>query len=179
MGRTVTDNCYANALPNVLPVGALATTPRSQAYCHVAPPLWNGGGQVKLFTIYPLPWGGVQVSATYQNLPGIPITAQNVFVNGQIAPSLGRNLAAGPAGSAPIDLVPNNSIFEPRLNQVDLRFSKIVRFGSSRLTGNFDIYNLTNSSTILTERNTYGSTWQQPTLILAARLFKFGVVYTF
>ena len=44
-------------------------------------------------------------------------------------------------------------MFGPSLNQLDLRFAKIFRFGTARTTINFDIYNAINSNTILTYNN--------------------------
>ena len=80
------------------------------------------------------------------------------------------------------DLKSQNTVFEDRLNQVDLRFTKILRFGKTKIQGNFDIYNLLNGSSILSEGTRYtavgatvvGAAWLQPTQIFAARLFKFG-----
>src|SRR5437867_11840420 len=48
---------------------------------------------------HPLPWWGIQLSATVQNIPGPPIVATAVVPSAQIAPSLGRDLAAGAAGT--------------------------------------------------------------------------------
>jgi hypothetical protein len=79
------------------------------------------------------------VGAVYQNLPGIPIAASYVANNAQIAPSLGRNLAAGPNATVVIDLIPPNTEFDDRLTQVDLRFAKVVRLGRARVRGMFDI----------------------------------------
>ena len=70
------------------------TDPRTSAYCHVNPS-WASGTQVKFLVVYPLPWK-LQTSATYQNIAGIPVTASYPATNAQIAPSLGRNLSAGP-----------------------------------------------------------------------------------
>src|SRR5207302_9254920 len=96
-----------------------------------------------------------------QNLKGIPVAASYIPTNAQIAPSLGRNLAAcgtrvpctatasnpvfvGAAIVSGVQLIEPNKTFEDRLTQVDLRFSKIVRIGRTRLQGMFDIYNLFN-----------------------------------
>jgi hypothetical protein len=171
-GQTVTDNCYANARPDLTPAGYVAGSPRTQAFCHVAPP-WSEGTQVKLSVIYPLPWD-IKISATYQNLPGLNSLGTYVATNAQIAPSLGRNLAAGANGTATVGLVPTGVLYEDRLNQVDLRFVKIVKIARARLQGRFDIYNLFNASTILNEVTRYGPQWLQPSQILGGRVFKFG-----
>ena len=47
----------------------------------------------------------------------------------------------------------------------------------------FDVYNVFNANTVLALNNRYSVTgtnpWQQPTSILGARLFKFGVQFDF
>lgn len=43
-----------------------------------------------------------------------------------------------------------------------------------KLQGRFDVYNLFNSSTILSVNGTYGPQWLRPQAILGARLVKFG-----
>ena len=68
-----------------------------------------------------------------------------------------------------------NYAFGDRLNQFDVRLIKNIKFRGYRLRGMFDAYNLFNASTILRERQPYGSTWRQPTAILGARTLKFGV----
>jgi len=90
--------------------------------------------QYKFHGAYPLPWWGIQASATYQNLPGAPISMTYVPTNAEIAPSLGRNrrpargrsmqrgLYDDPAGRddrrypTPILLVAPNTVFEDRLS---------------------------------------------------------------
>ena len=72
--------------------------------------------------------------------------------------------------------------YGPGLNQVDLRFGKILRFAGTRTTLNFDLYNATNSNTVLTHSNTYSptaTTWLQPQAVLTARFFKFSAQFDF
>ena len=82
-------------------------------------------------------------------------------------------------------MLPAGTQYESRLNQFDLRFTKIVKFGHARLQGSFDIYNLFNDSTILLEQGRYGTLaaasplWRQPSQFLAPRLLKFGVQMDF
>ena len=178
-GRTRTQ-CVSPDLPSI-------------PFCTNEPPFWHP--QYKIAVVYPLPWG-IQTSATLQNLPGIPIAATYVATNAQIAPSLGRNLAAcgnaspctasaanayygGAVITSGIPLMEPNKTFEDRLNQVDVRLSKVVRLGKSRLQGMFDIYNLFNASTVLGVNTRYGPSWLLPSNILGARLFKLGLQVDF
>jgi len=62
-------------------------------------------------------------------------------------------------------------------NQLDLRFSKIFKFGARYCTSiNFDLNNALNSSAVLAVNNSYGSgaTWQAPLNIIDARLMRFS-----
>jgi hypothetical protein len=75
-----------------------------------------------------------------------------VLTTAQLAPILGRPSTA--AGTATHAVVPIGSgdgntaggatgtVFDERLNQVDLRLSKIIRLGANRLQGMLDIYNV-------------------------------------
>jgi Carboxypeptidase regulatory-like domain len=164
-GRVSTNNCFVVDSPQML------------LNCNVAPPYQT---QVKLLAVYPLPWWGVQVSGTYQSIPGPQITASYTATNAQIAPSLGRNLAAGAAGTATVPLVAPGTMYGEQLNQLDFRFSKVVALGGNRrLQALVDLYNMLNANPVLALNNTYGSQWQRPTQILQGRLLKLGVQIDF
>ena len=145
IGRTVFDDCALNNVPQAFAVGNAfvqdsADTilggfkhPGTSDYCHIAPP-WDQSYQLKLLAVYPLPYG-FQVSGVLQNLPGIHvITASSpniclqqscrTYTNAEILPSLGRNLAAGTAGTVILPIVPLNQLFEKRYSQLDLRLSR-------------------------------------------------------
>jgi len=134
--------------------------------------------------VYPLPWS-IQTSAIYQNSPGIPITAQYVVSNAAILPSLGRNLgscrgAATCNANVTLDLLPPTELFEPRLQQLDLRFSRIVRLGGTRrLRGDIDLYNVFNAGNVISMNTTYGSGWQDVRQILGGRLIRLGGQFDF
>ena len=62
----------------------------------------------------------------------------------------------------------------------DNRISKRIKtFGSQTLEGELNVYNTLNLNTITAQNNRIGSTYLQPTTILAARVFKLGVKYRF
>jgi hypothetical protein len=180
-GRERTNDCYAlNDLSlstfsagNSLAVG----TPRTQAFCNITPPFQPN---VKFLGVYPLPWWGLQASAAFQSLAGPQITATETVTNAQIAPSLGRNLAAGVNGTAAVSLIPPGTLYNGRLYQLDLRGTKTVRVGPHfRIQGMVDLYNVMNASSILAQNNTYGPAFETPTLILQPRLVKFSVQLNF
>jgi hypothetical protein len=184
VGREVTDNCFLSNLPNVSNQSANAipqipgvlTQAARPGFCHVAPPFQP---QVKVFVTSPLPWLGLRTSATYQSLPGPEIDASFVATNAQIAPSLRRNLSAGAAGTATIDLIPFGTIFGDRLHQVDFRVTRSIVAGHARISPSLDLYNLFNASTILGVNTRYGPAWLTPTQILPGRLLKFGAQVDF
>ena len=104
-------------------------------YCKNVPPFWHP--QIKFSGVYPVPFYDLQLSATLQNLPGAEIRASRVFTNAVIKPSLGRDLSAGPNGVKVVNMIEPNTVFEDRLTQLDIRFTKIFRLGGARLQGQF------------------------------------------
>lgn len=136
---------------------------------------------VKINGSVPLPWG-LQAAAVYQSIPGPNYSAIYTASNAQIAPSLGRNLSGG-VQAVQIDLLqPLSTYFDYRINQLDLRLSKIVRAGGRKFQVNADVYNVMNGSYALWTNNNYGSnglTWLRPTSTFDGRLAKFGVQYDF
>ena len=82
-----------------------------------------------------------------------------------------------------INVLPLFSQFSPRINQLDLRGSKILRMGSRRLQANVDLYNVFNSAAAVNLNSTYStanpSLWTQPTQILDARLLKLSLQLDF
>ena len=135
---------------------------------------------VKFLMVYPVPWGGVQAGAAFQSIPGPQILASYTATNTQILPSLGRNLAAGINGTATIDLIPPATQYGDRLNQLDLRASKVFKIANGRsIQANVDIYNALNVDAVLAQNNTFGPIWQKPASILQARFFKFSVQLQF
>ena len=136
---------------------------------------------VKVNGSVPLPWG-LQAAAVYQSIPGPNYGAIYTATNAQIAPTLGRSLSGG-VQTVQVDLLqPLSQYFDYRINQLDVRMSKIIRSGGRKLQLNFDIYNVMNGSYALWTNNNYGTngaTWQRPTSTFDARLVKFGAQFDF
>ena len=179
-GHTVTQ-CVNPDLPSV-------------QFCNNNPP-FTQLLQFKVAGSYPL-WWGIQAAANLQNLKGIPIAASYIPTNAEIAPSLGRNLAAcgtrvpctatasnpifvGAAIVSGVNLIEPNMDFEDRLTQVDLRFSKTVSIAGTRIQGMFDIYNVFNQNDALVINTRFGPSWLRPSNVLGARLFKLGAQVDF
>ena len=162
-GRVVTDRCF------------VVDSPQALLHCKTVPPFQT---QIKFLGVLPLPWG-TQASATFQSIPGPEITASYVATNAQIAPSLGRNLASGAAGTATIPLVAPGTLYGDRLNQMDVRFSKTAQLGGVRVQGLVDVYNLFNANPVLAQNNSFGNAWQRPLQMLQGRIVKFGAQFYF
>ena len=174
IGRTVVDNCVVVDSPQDGRPG----------FCRTKRP-WGAATDVKFLVVYPLPYD-IQTSAIYQNSSGIPITANYVVTNAQIAQSLGRNLSDCAIGATTcnanrtIALIPDNSMFEPRAQQLDLRFTRTFRFGGTRrFRPSLDIYNLFNAATVLAMNTTYGPAWKDVTQILNGRQLRIGAQLDF
>ena len=121
--------------------------------------------------MYTLPRIDVQLSGTLQSLPGSQILANYTATNAVVAPSLGRNLAGG-ANNVTVNLVAPGTMFGERVNQLDLRIGKVLRFGRTRTTASIDLYNAFNANPVLTQSAAY-ATWPRPQSILNARFAKF------
>jgi hypothetical protein len=188
-GKTMTDNC--EIVTKIANAPASAGGGPSTTYCHIETPMLT---QAKLIGSYTLP-RGIQLSGTYQSIPGPQISSNYLVRNAVIAPLLGRNLSSGVNGTVTLNLVPAGqaapqggnpspgTFFGDRLNQVDLRVARKFVFAEGRsIQPMVDIYNMLNANTILRVNNTYGtdgSAWLVPTVVETARLVKFGVQIAF
>jgi hypothetical protein len=66
-------------------------------------------------------------------------------------------------------------MWEDRINQVDVRFTRTVRLNRMRLRGSLDIANLFNASAVLNLQRQYGPTYLNVLQIMGGRLMKVGV----
>jgi hypothetical protein len=164
MGKTLTDNCAVTA--QAPEVGTLAAP-----YCHVESPYLT---QMKLLGTYTLPRVDVQVSGTFQSIPG-PALAANVVYSGAQT-SLGGPFGAG--GTMSINVIPPMTMFGDRLNQLDLRFGKVWRFGSARAVTSVDLFNALNVSPVIAESSNYAN-WRQPSTILSPRFARLSLQFDF
>ena len=97
---------------------------------------------------YTLPKVDVLISGTFRSDQGAPLAANWAASNAVIQPSLGRPLSNA-ATSATINLIEPGTLFGDRVNEVDVRLAKILKFGRTRTNIGFDIYNILNSAAVL------------------------------
>jgi hypothetical protein len=154
-GRAVTDTCDV--------------TPKldnpSHRFCRVVAPFTT---QFKGLMSYTIPKVLVQVSSTIQSLPGASLAANLVVPSATVAQTLGRPLA-GRTASVTVNLIPPQTVFGKRINQVDFRVAKILRFGRQRAQIGVDVFNLMNSNVPQGYIQTFGATWLRPTSVMDAR----------
>jgi hypothetical protein len=131
--------------------------------------------QVKFLTGYTVPRVDVQVGATVQSIPGFERSAAVWQVpNSTITSVVGRPVpGAGPgnSGTTAVNVLLPGSEYGDRLNQLDLRFGKVLRFGGTRSVVSADVFNVLNSS-IVTNESRNLTNYQQPTAVIGARLLK-------
>jgi hypothetical protein len=136
---------------------------------------WYGRTQFKAHVVAPLPWQ-VQAGGVLQVLPSIPLLADFVVGNAQVASSLGRNLSGGATATRTIPLIQTNNHFNEGWNtQVDIRLSRAFTFGPTiRFQPQIAVYNLLNANAVLGTLNTHGPRWQEVTTVLGSRVIKLG-----
>ena len=180
-GQTVADNCDVRAN---LPELATTTTGTSafgaglmtsavttaSPYCHVAFGMLT---HFRGLSSYVVPKIDIQLAATFQSKPGALLAANYAAPNSLVVPSLGRDLS-GNAPNVTVNLIAPGAMYGDRINELDFRLAKALNWGRSRTLIALEVYNLLNSSAVLTYNNTFvpGGTWLQPLTILTPRFFK-------
>ncbi len=150
--------------------------PNSARFCDSTPPFRT---TYKLSAAYQLPWE-FQLSGSFIATPG-PSVAANYTVTAAVA---GRPIIGSTAGATTIsvNLTEPNTVFLDYKNQLDLRIAKNFRFGSRRVQGFADIFNLLNAGTVLRVNETYNpaaNAWLTPLTIMDGRYVRFGMQMSF
>ena len=130
--------------------------------------------------VYLVPKVDVSVSSTFRSDQGEDLAANRTYTSAQIATSLGRPLS-GNVANATVNLIEPGTMYGDRLNVVDMRFAKVLRFGRTRTNVGFDIYNILNRNPVITNNFNFvpGGTWLRPNTILAARFARFSATVDF
>jgi len=164
-GQTVTDNCEIRAqVPEIAAVNP---------YCHVAPGIST---RATAAASYIVPKFDVLLSGTFQSSPGSALQAMVAFTNAQIVWGAGvpaGRVLSNQAANVTVNVLGPDQLFGERVNQVDFRVGKILRFGRQRVNLSLDMFNLLNPDTILGYNQTYTATnWLNPTSVMTARTVK-------
>jgi hypothetical protein len=191
-GHEVTDTCDVSGKVDNAPgplspqfdVGALTVqtganpsglASPSKLFCRSQPPFQT---DLRFLAVYPLPWWGISTSAIFQSLPGAELFAPYTVSNALVAPTLGRNLSGG-ATVTTVQLLGGGTLYDDRVNQLDLRVAKNFKMGRVRVQALVDIFNVLNSSAVLRANNTYGPSWLFASAIMPARFVKLGAQLDF
>ncbi len=182
-GRTVLDTCDIRA--------ALPETAPLNPYRHIVSGFTP---QVKAISSYIVPKVDVEISGTLTSKPGIQVNvngtptgvvggaigANYTVANAVVAQSLGRNLA-GNAPNATVNLITPGTMYGDRVNELDLRVAKVLKFGRTKTLVGVDVYNVLNSNAVPSYNQSFisGGSWLIPTSIMTARFAKFSVQFDF
>jgi len=187
-GRRLQDNCAVrSALPETYSWASTAgvqvarvltsTGGLANPYCRVVEPFFTLTSFRGLAT-YVVPKIDLQVSGTWRSDPGPELAANYVVTSATAQPSLGRPLSSG---NVTVNLVKPGTLYGARINNVDMRIAKILRFRGYRTQIGVDLYNLINTDVVTAYNNGYSPTgaWLTPTAILPARYARFNVQFDF
>jgi hypothetical protein len=160
--------------------------------CDVAEPWLTS---VRGLAAYTVPKVDVLVSGIFRSQANAQPNGTDVGTNGgsrsatyrmnaaQFLAATGRPLATGLA-TQDVNLVLPGAVYGDRINAVDMRFAKVLRFGKYKANVGLDVYNLLNSNTATTYETVYdpatnGARWMQPTAGLLPRFMRFNVQFDF
>jgi hypothetical protein len=183
-GKTINDNCAVRAqLPELTTVaGVSPAVSVGNPYCHADPGLIT---KISTLGSYTVPKIDVLVSGTFRSDQGGVLSANWNAPVALVTAALGRP-AAVVGTTVPINLVAPGQVWGDRVNALDMRFAKILRFGRTRNTIGIDLYNITNSAAILTYNQSFNPSattgsqaWLAPTSVLTPRFVKIGVQIDF
>jgi hypothetical protein len=135
---------------------------------------------------YTVPKIDVLLAGTFRSDQGAPLAANWTASNAQTV-GLNRPFAGLGAQTITVNLIEPGTLYGDRVNQMDVRVAKILRFGRTRTNVGFDIYNITNSAPVLTYNQTFNPNipdtaaghWLTPTSVLQSRFVKLSAQIDF
>jgi hypothetical protein len=171
-------NSSVTANVNALGGGPFALSVRNP-YCRIAEPYRT---DLRGLVSYIVPKVDVQVSGTWASIPGDSLRADYIATNAWIAAGpqpLGRPLTG--AATVSVNLIPPATMWGARINNVDMRVAKILRYGTTRTQVGLDIFNLLNIDTVTNYNFGFvpGGAWLTPTTITPARYARIAVQVDF
>jgi hypothetical protein len=192
-GRGVRDFCaVANKLPELYTTAGAMFAGQQLGACAVSEDWLTS---LRGLASYTIPRVDILVSSSFRSIPNTAPSTTSVASNGNslsanynvtsaiLQAQTGRPLAPGQAFQT-INLLPLGHQFADRLNAVDMRFGKILKFGRTRTNIAIDLYNLFNANTGTAFNQTYdpvtnGVTWLAPSTVLNPRFARFNVTVDF
>jgi hypothetical protein len=195
-GRGVRDFCQVTEkLPELYVTAAAVLLNAQTAACAVTEPWLT---TYRSSVTYTLPKVDVLLAGSIRSTPNAVPSTINTFVatNGASQPAnynvtsailqqstLGRALAPGLPFQT-VDLTLPGQVYPDRVNSVDLRVAKILRFSRYSANVGFDFYNLFNANTGTAFNQVYdvasnGASWLRPTSVLNPRFARFNLTLNF
>ena len=180
-GRAIVDNCAVAAkVPEMLNIALTNPSPFNANTYQLANSCrkeesWQT--QVRGYATYIIPKADVLVSGIFRFQPN------SMFGVGATPEGNSTGLSAtwvAPTGQQ-VNLLPPGQVFADRINQVDARVGKIVKFGRTSANIAIDLLNLFNANTGTAFQTNYGdgSGYLAPTQILNPRFVRFNVTVDF
>ena len=171
-------NSSVTANVNALGGGPFALSVRNP-YCRIAEPYRT---DFRGLASYLVPKVEVQVAATWASIPGDSLRADYIATNAWIAAGpqpLGRPLTG--AATVSVNLIPPATLWGARINNVDLRIAKLLRYGTTRTQVGVDVFNLLNIDTVTNYNFGFvpGGSWLTPVTITPARYARIAVQVDF
>ena len=171
-------NSSVTANVNALGGGPFALSVRNP-YCRIEEPYRT---DFRGLASYLVPKVDVQVAATWASIPGDSLRADYIATNAWIAAGpqpLGRPLTG--AATVSVNLIPPATMWGARINNVDLRIAKLLRYGTTRTQVGVDVFNLLNIDTVTNYNFGFvpGGVWLTPVTITPARYARIAVQVDF
>ena len=113
--------------------------------------------------------------------------AANYTVTSAVAAQTLLRPLAGNTPNIVVNLIEPGTLYGDRVNELDFRIAKILRFGRTRTNVGFDIYNVLNANPVLTYNTAFtpitaatpNGQWLVPTSVLQSRFVKFSASIDF
>jgi hypothetical protein len=186
-GKTISDNCEIRAaIPELTVAGIVSAAGPgvnpSNPWCHI-----DTGWITRATALgsYIVPKIDVLVSSTFRSDQGAQLAANWTI---PAATAAAGGLVGGFAnGASPtVNLVQPGTLYGDRVNELDFKIAKIVRFGGTRLNAGIEIYNALNANAVLTYSQVFSTAvtsgpgaWLQPTQVMTPRFFKLTAQFDF
>jgi hypothetical protein len=112
---------------------------------------------------------------------GLSLNGNYDVTSAQVQAAIGRPLPGG-AATQSVNLVLPGALYGPRINTLDFRFAKVLKFGKTQTNVGLDLYNMFNSNTGTSFNQGYGTDgalYLRPLTILNPRFLRFNVTFDF
>ncbi|HUK33687.1 MAG TPA: hypothetical protein VLV86_07245, partial [Vicinamibacterales bacterium] len=186
MGDTVSDSCAIRSqLPGLTGASTETAAPAitaSNPWCHV-----DTGWVYRITGLgtYVVPKVDVLFSTTFRSDQG-GMLAANYTIPFALAQAGGLSHAYSNGISPSVNLVQPGTLYGDRVNELDFKLAKVLRFARTKTTVGLEVYNALNAASILTYNQTFNPAvpagpggWLQPTQVMTPRFFKFTAQFDF